>query len=133
MPATDGMNSAAMPMVEKIAPNCVPDQCRFWNQYAPIVSSHAPQMKYWRKFIATRRSFRFIAVPQRSRERRARPDVQQAPVPFRGRLCVGTPKRNYRTRIQIPSAANSTDAQMREARAEEDYRHVGDHHAYRRA
>src|SRR6185437_4715110 len=63
MPATDGMNSAAMPMVEKIAPNCVPDQWRFWNQYAPIVSSHAPQMKNCRKFITIRRSFRLIASP----------------------------------------------------------------------
>ena len=50
-----GMNSAAMPMVEKIAPNPVPDQCRFWNQYAPMVSSHDPQMKNCRKFITIRR------------------------------------------------------------------------------
>ncbi len=59
MPAIDGMNSDAMPMVEKIAPNPVPDQCLFWNQYAPMVSSHAPQMKNWRKFIAIKRNFRF--------------------------------------------------------------------------
>ena len=59
MPANDGMNSEAMPIVEKIAPNDVPDQCLFWNQYAPIVSSHEPQMKNCRKFITIRRSFRF--------------------------------------------------------------------------
>ena len=57
MPVSAGMNRAAMPIVEKIAPNPVPDQCLFWNQYAPIVSSHAPQMKNWRKFITTRRNF----------------------------------------------------------------------------
>src|SRR5450755_1927640 len=56
MPVIEGMNSEAMPMVEKIAPNPVPDQCLFWNQYAPMVSSHAPQMKNCRKFITIRRS-----------------------------------------------------------------------------
>src|SRR6185295_10989683 len=58
MPAIDGMNSEAMPIVEKIAPNDVPDLCLFWNQYAPIVNSHEPQMKNWRKFITIRRSLR---------------------------------------------------------------------------
>ena len=53
------MNSAAMPIVEKIAPKLVPDHCLFWNQYAPMVSSHAPQTKNWRKFITISRSFRF--------------------------------------------------------------------------
>src|SRR6478735_5111021 len=60
IPAIDGMNSEAMPIVEKIAPNDVPDQCLFWNQYAPIVSSHEPQTKNWRKFMTIRRSFRLI-------------------------------------------------------------------------
>src|SRR5512147_1612754 len=71
MPAIDGMNSAAMPMVEKIAPNDVPDQCLFWNQYAPIVSSHEPQMKNWRKFITIRRSFRLTCcrLPTKSPQR----------------------------------------------------------------
>ena len=52
------MNSAEMPMVEKIAPKLVPDHCLCWNQYAPMVISHAPQMKNWRKFMMVRRSFR---------------------------------------------------------------------------
>ena len=43
MPISAGMNSAAKPMVEKIAPKPVPDQCRFWNHQAPMVSSHAPR------------------------------------------------------------------------------------------
>ena len=68
MPISEGMNSEAMPMVEKIAPKPVPDQCRFWNQYAPIVSSHAPQMKNWRKFITIRRNLRLTDIaPLRSR------------------------------------------------------------------
>jgi hypothetical protein len=45
-------------MVEKIAPNAVPDHPLFWNQYAPMVISHAPQTKNWRKFITISRSFR---------------------------------------------------------------------------
>src|SRR5262249_3531005 len=61
-PVTAGMNSAAMPIVEKIAPKPTPDQCLFWNQYAPIVSSHEPQMKNWRKFITIRRRFRLMGV-----------------------------------------------------------------------
>jgi hypothetical protein len=32
MPISAGMNSEAMPMVEKIAPKLVPDHCLFWNQ-----------------------------------------------------------------------------------------------------
>ena len=32
MPMSAGMNSEAMPMVEKIAPKLVPDQCRVSNQ-----------------------------------------------------------------------------------------------------
>src|SRR5512142_1070207 len=59
------MNSTAMPIVEKIAPKPVPDQCRFWNQYAPIVSSQDPQMKNWRKFMTIRRSFRLtVQLPE---------------------------------------------------------------------
>ena len=59
------MNSAEMPMVEKIAPKLVPDHCLCWNQYAPMVISHAPQMKNWRKFITVRRNFRFTQAPMR--------------------------------------------------------------------
>src|SRR5579875_440109 len=78
MPAIEGMNSAAMPIVEKIAPKLVPDQCLFWNHHAPIVSSHAPQMKYWRNTITIRRSFRFIGAPR------------GAPLPAGARASVGS-------------------------------------------
>ncbi|CAM5374585.1 hypothetical protein RLIN73S_07233 [Rhodanobacter lindaniclasticus] len=44
MPISEGMNSEAMPMVEKIAPKLVPDQCWVWNHQVPMVSSQAPQM-----------------------------------------------------------------------------------------
>ncbi len=44
MPASEGMHSEAMPIVEKIAPKLVPDQCKVWNHHVPMVSSHAPQM-----------------------------------------------------------------------------------------
>src|SRR3546814_3834242 len=48
-PISAGMNREAKPMVENTSPKLVPDHCLFWNQYAPMVSSHAPQTKNWRR------------------------------------------------------------------------------------
>src|SRR3546814_3534970 len=56
------MNREAKPMVENTSPKLVPDHCLFWNQYAPMVSSHAPQTKNWRKFITISRSFRLTRL-----------------------------------------------------------------------
>lgn len=60
IPAMEGINNEAIPIVENIAPNSVPDQCFVWNQYAPIVISHEPQIKNCKKFITIRRNLIFF-------------------------------------------------------------------------
>src|SRR5215217_8514399 len=65
IPVMVGIKMAEIPIVEKIAPNCAPDHPLFWNQYAPTVNNHAPQIKNCMKFNSIKRNLIFIWAPYR--------------------------------------------------------------------
>jgi hypothetical protein len=57
---SEGIKMAAIPMVEKMAPNSAPDHSLVLNQYAPMVINHEPQIKNCKKLNTIRRSLVFM-------------------------------------------------------------------------